>query len=88
MIKDHKLLYNDSIENICKTINGKVYETTMSFEESRDFRKDYLLLSEKQEEGMMKARFISEEKISDIWRSVSPNIEDVFLYKYRDIKEV
>ena len=88
MIKDHKVLYDDSLENICKTISGKVYETTMSFEESRNFRKEYLLLSEKQEEGMMKARFISEEKISDSWKSVSPNIEDVFLYQYRDIEEV
>ena len=58
MIKNHRVLYKDSIENICKTIDGKVYETTMTFEESKEFRKKYILLSEKQDNGKMKARWI------------------------------
>lgn len=84
MIKNHRVLYKDSIENICKTIDGKVYETTMTFEESKEFRKKYILLSEKQDNGKMKARFISESNSKDEWSKVSPNIEDVFLYQYRD----
>ena len=36
MIKDHKILYKDSIENICSTLEGMVYETSMTFEESKE----------------------------------------------------
>ncbi|MDC4243654.1 ATP-binding cassette domain-containing protein [Clostridium perfringens] len=84
MIKDHKILYKDSIENICSTLDGMVYETSMTFEESKEFRKKYILLSEKQDGGIMKARFISKGNNDEKWIKVNPNIEDVFLYQYRD----
>lgn len=84
MIKDHKVLYKDSIENICSTLDGMVYETLMTFEESKEFRKKYILLSEKQDGGIMKARFISQGNNDEKWVRVNPNIEDVFLYQYRD----
>ncbi|EGT3614471.1 ATP-binding cassette domain-containing protein [Clostridium perfringens] len=84
MIKDHKILYKDSIENICSTLDGMVYETSMTFEESKEFRKKYILLSEKQDGGIMKARFISMGNNDEKWIKVNPNIEDVFLYQYRD----
>ena len=84
MIKDHKILYKDSIENICSTLDGMVYETSMTFEESKEFRKKYILLSEKQDSGIMKARFISQGNNDEKWIKVNPNIEDVFLYQYRD----
>ncbi|EJT6153460.1 ATP-binding cassette domain-containing protein [Clostridium perfringens] len=84
MIKDHKILYKDSIENICSTLDGMVYETSMTFEESKEFRKKYILLSEKQDGGIMKARFISQGNNDEKWVMVNPNIEDVFLYQYRD----
>ncbi|AQW26357.1 ATP-binding cassette domain-containing protein [Clostridium perfringens] len=84
MIKDHKILYKDSIENICSTLDGMVYETLMTFEESKEFRKKYILLSEKQDGGIMKARFISQGNNDEKWVRVNPNIEDVFLYQYRD----
>ena len=84
MIKDHKVLYKDSIENICSTLDGMVYETSMTFEESKEFRKKYILLSEKQDGGIMKARFISQGNNDEKWVRVNPNIEDVFLYQYRD----
>ncbi|HAT4302070.1 TPA: ATP-binding cassette domain-containing protein [Clostridium perfringens] len=84
MIKDHKILYKDSIENICSTLDGMVYETSMTFEESKEFRKKYILLSEKQDSGIMKARFISQDNNDEKWVRVNPNIEDVFLYQYRD----
>ncbi|EHK2345553.1 ATP-binding cassette domain-containing protein [Clostridium perfringens] len=84
MIKDHKILYKDSIENICSTLDGMVYETSMTFEESKEFRKKYILLSEKQDGGIMKARFISQGNNDEKWVRVNPNIEDVFLYQYRD----
>lgn len=89
MIKDKKVLYKDSINSICKTLEGMVYETSIDYAQANRFRNHYFSLSEKQEGDKMKIRFISENKLDDSWESVSPNIEDVFLYVYKDevIKE-
>ena len=84
MIKDKQLLYKDKIENICAKIHGKVFETEVTNEEIVEFRKKYLSLSEKQEQGKMKVRFICEEECDKSWNLVYPNLEDVFLYEYKD----
>lgn len=84
MIKDKEVLYKDSIENICKIIEGHVYETEIDFDDAESFRKQYLSLSEKQDHGKLIVRFISEEYVDDNWKAASPNIEDVFLYIYQD----
>lgn len=89
MIKDKKVLYKDTLKNICKTLEGMVYETEVSFDQVSNFRNKYFSLSEKQEGDRMKIRFVSENRLDDSWNSVSPGIEDVFLYVYKDevIKE-
>lgn len=84
MIKDHKVLYKDIIKNICDKINGKVYETEIDFKDAREFREKYIALSEKQEDGKMLIRFISEGEVNPIWKKVTPNLEDVFLYEYNE----
>lgn len=87
MIKDHKILHKDSIKNICKTIDGKVYETEIEFDNAREFRNKHTALSEKQEDGKMKIRFVSNKECSDTWVKVSPNLEDLFLYEYSESLE-
>lgn len=84
MLKDKKILYKDTVENICKTLEGKVYETEIDFSEVREFRKHHISLSEKQENGRMKLRFIEESDKNEAWKPVSPNLEDVFLYEYNE----
>ena len=84
MIKDHKVLYKDSIKNICNKMKGKVYETVIEFEDAREFRKNHIALSEKQEEGRMQIRFISEGEKNPTWTQVTPNLEDIFLYEYNE----
>ncbi|AWZ48610.1 multidrug ABC transporter ATP-binding protein [Clostridiaceae bacterium 14S0207] len=84
MIKNKKILYKDTVENICNTIKGKVFETEISFNEVDEFRKNHIALSEKQENGKIKIRFIEEKEKKDKWMLVSPNIEDVFLYEYNE----
>lgn len=85
MIKDQEVLVQDSIRNICSIIAGKVYETEVEYEQIKEFREQYFSLSEKQEEGKLKVRFITEETSNPSWRGVIPNLEDVFLHIYRDI---
>lgn len=84
MIKDKEILYKDKIENICKKIHGKVFETEIENSEVIDFRKKYFSLSEKQENGKMKIRFICEDKYEKSFGLVYPSLEDVFLYEYKD----
>lgn len=89
MIKDGQILHKDTLKNICKILDGMIYEATIEFGQVSNFRDKYFPLSEKQEDDKMKIRFISEEKLDDSWSSVNPSIEDVFLYVYKDevIKE-
>lgn len=84
MIKDHKVLYKDSIKNICNKMKGNVYETVIEFEDAREFRKNHIALSEKQEDGRMLIRFISEGEKNSTWTQVTPNLEDIFLYEYNE----
>ena len=84
MIKNKQLLYKDSVEDICSTLNGNVFETTVDFELMEVFRKKYVLLSEKQEYGKMIVRFIHKGVPEAGWNPVAPQLEDVFLYEYRD----
>ncbi|MVO99212.1 ABC transporter ATP-binding protein [Paenibacillus lutrae] len=80
MFKNHRLFTNESPASICSTLMGKVYET----DDIADIHTPYLVLTEHQENGKTVTRFASEIDCGDVARSVSPNLEDVFLYIYRD----
>lgn len=80
MFKDRKLLCNDSPANICNTLRGKVYETW----EIDTVTQPHLLLTQRQEEGHTLVRFVCDTEYKGSARQVTPNLEDVFLYAYRD----
>ena len=81
MLKDQKLLCCDSPTNICNTLSGKVFETW----EIEAIEQPFLPLTERQEDGRTLVRFASDmEYTSTVARQVTPNLEDVFLYVYRD----
>ena len=84
MIKNKTLLHKADPTTICQSLNGKIYETTMPFDEFHDFRKQYLTLSEKQENGQMLVRFYTEQAPLSHWYQSSPQLEDVFLVEYSD----
>jgi ABC-2 type transport system ATP-binding protein len=84
MIKDHNILYKDSIAAICRQLDGKVFETEIEFDAANAFRRKYLSLSERQENGKMSVRFVAEAKAENGWQKARPTLEDVFLYQYQD----
>ena len=84
MIKDQQVLHQDSVSNICKKLDGLVYETEVEYEDAGAFRKKYFSLSEKQESGRMYIRFLTEDPPEPEWMSARPNLEDVFLHTYQD----
>ncbi len=80
MFKDHKLFCNDSPSNICKTLSGKVYVTW----DIKSVTQPYIPLTQRQEDGRTLVRFVCETGCPTAARQVTPNLEDVFLYVYRD----
>ncbi|WP_317312129.1 ABC transporter ATP-binding protein [Clostridium thermobutyricum] len=83
MIKNKNILFKDSIENICKTIKGKVFEARIEIKEMVEFEKKYISLSEKRDGDKVKLRFIAKER-KENWVEVEPNLEDIFLYEYNE----
>ena len=80
MFKNHKLFANEEPVALCAALTGKIYET----DDIAAISHSYLALTERQENGKTVTRFASEEDCGNIARSVSPNLEDLFLYVYRD----
>jgi ABC-2 type transport system ATP-binding protein len=84
MLKNTEVLYKQDTTSICDSLKGKVFETEMSFEEFNGFRKRYLTLAEKQEDGKMLVRFYADSANEPSWKQVPPQLEDVFLVVYAD----
>ncbi|WML33270.1 ABC transporter ATP-binding protein [Clostridium sp. OS1-26] len=84
MIKDGAIAYKDNIEGICKMLQGKIYEIEVNFKDIEGFREQYFSLSERQENEKIRVRFICDGKVEGQWEAVYPNLEDVFLYVYKD----
>ncbi len=82
MFKNHRLLANDSPAAICDTLKGKIYET----DQIGAIVSPHFPLTEHQDNGKTILRFASVHDCSNIARSVAPNLEDVFLYSYRDVQ--
>lgn len=79
MLRQHKLLCCESPKEVCKRLQGKVYEVPAESEN----RETGFLLSERQSENGTVLRVAYEEPPKD-GVLVAPNLEDVFLYIYRD----
>ncbi|WP_315906998.1 ABC transporter ATP-binding protein [Priestia koreensis] len=84
MIKNQELLYKSSVTDICQTLEGKVFETSLSFDQLPSFRETYLTLQEKQEQGKMLVRFVANKQSHPSWNTVHPQLEDVFLAEYEN----
>ncbi len=80
MLKDRRLFINDSPAGICRILSGKVYETW----ETDRIPGPYFALTQRQENGRTLVRFVCEDGCPEPARPVEPNLEDVFLYVYRD----
>jgi ABC-type multidrug transport system ATPase subunit len=80
LFKDHRLFANEAPAAICARLDGKVYET----DDISAVNVPHLPLTERQESGKTITRFASENDCGEPSRPVAPNLEDVFLYIYRD----
>ncbi|SCW80404.1 ABC-type multidrug transport system, ATPase component [Paenibacillus tianmuensis] len=86
MVKNQRILYKDTVNTICHSLDGQVYEASIPYEQMESFRSHVVVLSEKQDKGIMYMRFVHPGKAEDSWQPVTPHLEDVFLYEYRDVE--
>jgi ABC-type multidrug transport system ATPase subunit len=80
LFKDHRLFANNEPAALCASLRAKVYET----DKIEAIPTPYLTLTERQDGNRTVTRFACENDCGAIAQSVSPNLEDVFLYIYRD----
>lgn len=85
LLKDHQIIGCNPVETICSMMKGRVYETRISEKEWDEFQQLHLVLGEKPEHGEVLVRYAGEPGVYD--NPVEPNLEDVFLYLYRDEKK-
>ncbi|GAA0433368.1 ABC transporter ATP-binding protein [Lentibacillus halophilus] len=84
MMKNNTILYNDTVSNINNTLAGSIFETEVPFSDVERFRDNYQIISERQDQEHMTIRFITNDQADEKWTSVTPTLEDVFLYVYED----
>lgn len=85
LLKDHQVIGCNPVETICSMMQGRVYETRISEKEWDEFQAEHLVLGEKPEHSEVLVRYAGEPGMYD--NPVEPNLEDVFLYLYRDEKK-
>ena len=80
MFKNHKLFVDDSPSAICEKLKGKVFET----DNIAAISAPHLVLTQRQDGGRTLTRFASETDCSAFAGQTTPNLEDFFLYVFRD----
>lgn len=78
MIRDKHLYKNDTVPNICKLLEGKVYEQLVEESEIEKFQENRTILSLRRESEKMVVRYYSEGPEENSKLCI-PNLEDVFL---------
>lgn len=77
LIKNHKLLCNETVQQLCSQLNGKVFERTAAVA----LHDGEVFLSERQDANGLVNRFVSHSVPADA-SPVNAGLEDVFLYVY------
>ena len=80
-LKDKSVFCNVSVDELCQSLEGRVFETRICEEELSRWEEMYPILSQRQERRQVSVRFIADRR-EDGWEMCEPGLEDVFLYTY------
>ncbi len=83
MIRDRKLYCNDTVEHLCDSLDGRVFEALIPMERLLEWEEHYQVLSQRQEGTEVRVRFISDRRAGEDWQACRPGLEDVFLHTYQ-----
>lgn len=84
MMKNRRVLYQDSVSNITSLLEGKVFEASVRYEGLQRMEEIYLIISERQEGDMVALRFYCEDEPPIGSKRVTPTLEDVFIVTYHE----
>ncbi len=82
MLKDGKILFNDTVHNICSGLDANISEFVIGIEQLNEFSENHRVLSQKCEGSVIKIRAVSNSR--SVAKAVTPTLEDVFLYYFGD----
>ena len=91
MMKDGQILHNGSLENIIKTIEGKIYECTIQDEKVDVLSDKYPIINIRVENKCSVVRIATEnisvikDLVMDI-KQVEATLEDLYLYYFSEVK--
>lgn len=83
MIQNKRIRYAHTVPHICQSLQGQVFEMFVPDDRYLSFANEHLIVSERQQTGGMDIRFITTEPVQGA-KEVPPQLEDVFLFEYRD----
>ena len=82
LLKDRQVYQEDTPKNLCRSMEGRVFETTVPEEEVEAFGTSHLILSQRQEGERVSLRFTDGDIPTGVVPAV-PTLEDAFLTIYR-----
>lgn len=82
LLKDRGVLYQGTVHDLCRNVQGSVYEIHLKNEQVSDFEKNHDVLVRRQQGDKVVLRF-ADGTIPEQAYSVDPTLEDVFLMTYR-----
>lgn len=82
LLKDRQVYREDTPKNLCRSMEGRVFETTVPEEEVEAFETSHLILSQRQEGERVSLRFTDGDIPAGAVPAV-PTLEDAFLTIYR-----
>lgn len=83
LLKDGEIFCNDTIAEITKILNGKIYEAVVSDEQYDKLKEAYQILTVRQTGEGTYTRFVCTDGIPFVGVESAANLEDVFLYLYQ-----
>lgn len=83
-LKDKRVKFNDTPQNICASLEGRVFERSGALSELRKIEERAFVLSLRQESDGATVRYVSDMGEPMGGTPARAGLEDVFLYTYRD----
>ena len=82
MMKDGKLFLQEPMATVTDSINGKVWELLVSDREAVEYSSRFSVVNLHHENGKVRLRMIHEIALVADAMTVSPSLEDLFLYHF------
>ena len=83
LLKEGEIFCNDTIAEITKILNGKIYEAVVSGDQYDKLKESYQILAVRQTGEGTYTRFVCTDRIPFVGAESAANLEDVFLYLYQ-----